>query len=180
MTAIIAYVHLLIQFLLLPQHHLAVAYTTINDAAEAASLHEAGAFQVLLDVRSTNEWNTGHLPNATFIPLLHQSKDTSRIIGCEDCAIAVYCQSGYRSKKAAEVLENEGFTNVYDVLGTKQWTDAGVVLISDEDKEPCCDCTTCANATTVEVYSGSGGNGRTAVFATMLFTATIAILFIVL
>ena len=181
MTAISAYVHLLILFLLLSHHHLAFAYTTINDAAEAASLHQAGAFKVLLDVRSTSEWNTGHLPNATFIPLLHQSKDTSRIIGCEDCAIAVYCQSGYRSKKAAEVLENEGFTNVYDVLGTKQWTDAGVVLVSDEDKEPCCDCTTCVNATTIEVYSGSGDNGSTSVaFAMMLFTAIIgAVLFTV-
>ena len=45
-----------------------------------------------------------------------------------------------------------------------------MVLVSDEDKEPCCDCTTCVNATTIEVYSGSGGNGRTSVaFTKMLF-----------
>ena len=57
-----------------------------------------------------------------------------------------------------------------------------MVLVSDEDKEPCCDCTTCVNATTIEVYSGSGDNRRTSVvFAMMLFTAIIgAVLFIIL
>ena len=56
-----------------------------------------------------------------------------------------------------------------------------MVLVSDEDKEPCCDCTTCVNATTIEVHSGSGDNGSTSVaFAMMLFTAIIgAVLFTV-
>ena len=53
-----------------------------------------------------------------------------------------------------------------------------MVLVSDEDKEPCCDCTTCVNATAIEVHSGSGGNGRTSVaFAMMLFTAIMGAVF---
>ena len=139
-TAIAAYV-----LLTLPR--LALAYTTIDDAADSASRWSSGQFAVLVDVRRTEEWDAGHLPNATFIPSLQTSQDTSRLAGCESCAIAVYCRSGRRSKEAAVVLENAGFTNVYDVLGINQWTEeAGVTLVSDEDREPsCCDATCTTN-----------------------------------
>lgn len=116
--------------------HLALAYTTIDDASKSASLWSSGQFEVLLDVRRQDEWDAGHLPNATFIPSLQESKDTSLLIGCEDCAIAVYCRSGRRSKEAAAVLADAGFTNVYDVLGINQWTDVGVALVLDAEREP--------------------------------------------
>mmetsp|Transcript_18133 Transcript_18133/g.38091 ORF Transcript_18133/g.38091 Transcript_18133/m.38091 type:complete len:174 (-) Transcript_18133:709-1230(-) len=118
------------------------AYTTIDDAAESALLWSSGQFAVLLDVRRQEEWDAGHLPNATFMPSMQTSKDTSRLTGCENCSIAVYCRSGRRSKEAAVVLEDAGFMNVYDVLGINQWIDAGVALVLEEERDPsCCDAT---------------------------------------
>ena len=134
----------------------AFAYTTI-DAYTASTLWSSGIFRVLVDVRKIDEWEAGHLPNATFIPSLHENRDASRLAGCEDCAIAVYCTSGYRSKRAAKVLEGEGFNNVYDVLGINQWKKAGVDLLSgDEDRDPfCCDASCPAM---MVITNGVGGN----------------------
>lgn len=96
---------------------LAIAVVTIEDAVESASLMSQNKFTVLLDVRRKDEWDAGHLPNATFIESLQTNKDTSRLAGCEECVIAVYCRSGSRSADAAVVLEDAGFKNVYNVLG---------------------------------------------------------------
>lgn len=136
--------------------YLATAYTTI-DAYTASTLWSSGIFRVLVDVRKIDEWEAGHLPNATSIPSLHENRDASRLAGCEDCAIAVYCTSGYRSKRAADVLEGEGFNNVYDVLGINQWRKAGVNLVSgDEDRDPfCCDASCPAM---MVITNGVGGN----------------------
>ena len=91
-------------------------------------------------MRTRDEWDAGHLPNATFIESLHVNKDASRLAGCEDCAIAVYCHSGRRAADAALFLEDAGFAHVYNVLGVQQWTeDAQVALVvSDGDRDPPC------------------------------------------
>ncbi|KAL7541008.1 hypothetical protein ACHAWF_006833 [Thalassiosira exigua] len=132
------------------------AYTTISDARVAASLWRSGNFTVLVDVRRKDEWDAGHLPNATFVELLHETRDASRLAGCEDCAIAVYCTVGYRSKRAARVLDEKGFTNVYDVLGINQWMDAGVDLVTDKRTDPtCCGCGAACDATTILAGAGA-------------------------
>lgn len=136
---------------------LALAYTTIDSASDSASRWSAGQFVALVDVRRADEWDAGHLPNATFIESLQENMDTSRLEGCEDCPIAVYCRSGRRSKEAAVVLEAAGFRNVYDVLGVNQWTDAGIELVVDEERDPtCCD----ASCPEIENSSASGGWGN--------------------
>ena len=163
---IILRIHLL---LLLTSYQTTLAYITINNAAEAYTLWSSGAFEILLDVRSQSEWNAGHLPNATLIPSLHQTKDTSRITGCEECPIAIYCTGGVRSKWAAETLESAGFRNVYDVLGTDQWRDAGIVLVNDVENAPCCgDCNNCMNVTTPTVISNGSIDGSRRVIVGIL------------
>jgi rhodanese-related sulfurtransferase len=138
------------------------AYLTIDDASKSASLWLDAYFQVLVDVRSPSEWALGHLPNATFIPiettglvfLRVKQWDFSRLDGCEDCHIAIYCHSGVRSKLAADYLEREGFRNVYDVLGIQQWTKVGVELVSDkEDQDPTCCYVSCQASVTSEIES---------------------------
>lgn len=69
---------------------------------------------ILLDVRSKQEYNEGHLNNAINIPLyelqicLCKLKDKEKII-------VVYCQSGIRSKKAIRILNKNGFKNLYNL-----------------------------------------------------------------
>ena len=66
---------------------------------------------VLLDVRSKEEYEDGHLDKAENRPLtkideLDVNKKTP---------IIVYCKSGVRSNEAAQMLINMGYTNIYDL-----------------------------------------------------------------
>jgi len=70
---------------------------------------------VLLDVRQPEEYRTGHIPGAVFIPL----PDLIDKVGELDPAKAVlaYCRSGNRSRAAAAFLLSEGFSKVYSMDG---------------------------------------------------------------
>ena len=120
----------------------ATAYTTLA-VDDAITRWNEGRFAVLVDVRTQSEWDAGHLPNATFIESMNTNGDTSRLDGCQSCPVAVYCRSGSRSKAAADILEADGFTEVYDVLGINQWTAAGIALVSTADYPPGCDAYAC-------------------------------------
>lgn len=85
-------------------------YTTINDRT-AMSLIEDGA--IIIDVRSSEEYNEGHIANAINIPV-----DTINTITYDkDDVIIVYCASGVRSANAAKALVDQGYTNVYNLDG---------------------------------------------------------------
>lgn len=73
-------------------------------------IEEDGA--VLIDVRTKEEYNEGHLDNAINIPY---DVIVSNIKEDKDTPIVVYCKSGARSAKAAKSLEDAGFTKVYDL-----------------------------------------------------------------
>lgn len=89
------------------------------------------ALQVL-DVRSPEEWETGHVPSAShrYVPdLIDQPPSLSR-----DEPVAVYCGSGYRASLAASLLKREGFERVYNVPGSMDaWTSAGYPLQGQAD-----------------------------------------------
>lgn len=75
--------------------------------------------------RRESEWSNGHIPNATHIEGLQDfSGDAvpSQLLGCTACNIVLYCNSGVRSKRAANKLASLGFTGgIYDGLGIQQW-----------------------------------------------------------
>ena len=120
------------------------AYPPTLTVDDAIARWAEGRFAVLVDVRTQREWDTGHLPNATFIESLSTNGDTSRLDGCQGCPVAVYCRSGVRAAAAASVLEAKGFTDVYNALGVQQWTAAGVALVDTADHPPACDTHGCA------------------------------------
>ena len=68
---------------------------------------------IVIDVRTVEEFNREHIPNAVNIPL--DQIDT--IEYDKDLTIIVYCQSGIRSKEAVEKLANIGYTNLYNLDG---------------------------------------------------------------
>ncbi len=69
----------------------------------------------VIDVRTSGEWNAGHIENATHVPLPELS---SRIEDFRNhTSIAVICGSGYRSSIAASVLLRSGVSNVQNVMG---------------------------------------------------------------
>lgn len=70
---------------------------------------------IIIDVRSKNEYAEGHINGAINIPLSVIKEETNKIP--KDKKVLVYCQSGSRSKKALKILENLGYTEVYNLKG---------------------------------------------------------------
>ena len=71
---------------------------------------------VLLDVRSEEEYLSGHIPQAVNIPL-DKISNVQDVVKNHDSAIFVYCLRGTRSLKAAGVLRKLGYTNVKSIGG---------------------------------------------------------------
>lgn len=78
---------------------------------------------IVLDVRDTDEFESGHLKNAINIPLHKLSIKIDEIEKYKDSAIIVHCLSGGRSPKAVEILEENGFTNILHLSrGIMSWS----------------------------------------------------------
>ena len=85
-------------------------YETI-DTNKALELIDTGA--IILDVRTVDEFNREHIPNAINIPL--DQLDTVEFD--KDSTIIVYCQSGMRSKEAVEKMAEMEYTSLYNLDG---------------------------------------------------------------
>jgi rhodanese-related sulfurtransferase len=89
---------------------------------EAYQKYQAGSF--LLDVRTVEEWNEVHVPNATLVPLDQLESRLSEVPQGKE--ILVICRSGNRSKTGREILLENGFDQVTSVQGgVKEWQAAG-------------------------------------------------------
>lgn len=73
---------------------------------------------VFIDVRERDEWDSGHIENASHLPLSALQKNTDLFLPLKNkgCCV-IYCQKGGRSKKAAEMLLQAGFTDIYSLKG---------------------------------------------------------------
>ena len=72
---------------------------------------------MLIDVRSRQEYEEGHLNSAINIPLYNIKNEMERKVLNKSSIIIVYCSSGNRSKKAKIEMENLGYENVYNLRG---------------------------------------------------------------
>jgi glyoxylase-like metal-dependent hydrolase (beta-lactamase superfamily II)/rhodanese-related sulfurtransferase len=72
---------------------------------------------LVLDVRNPNEFNEGHVKEATNLPL-PEMVDVAQIASLEeDQNIYVHCQGGYRSVIAASLLKRQGYHNLRNITG---------------------------------------------------------------
>ncbi len=69
----------------------------------------------ILDVRTQEEYDAGHIKGSMLIPLQVIDKRLNEIP--KDRKILVYCRTGHRSAQASEILVNNGFTQVYNMKG---------------------------------------------------------------
>ena len=72
---------------------------------------------ILIDVRSIQEYNEGHLPGAIQLADYEIQTKYQAILPNKDVKIIVYCQNGGRSKKAYKKLKKLGYQNVYNLCG---------------------------------------------------------------
>ena len=70
---------------------------------------------VLIDVRSPQEYREGHVDGAISIPDYQIKKEIEKQIPNKEELIVVYCATGHRSQRAQQILEDMGYTNVYNV-----------------------------------------------------------------
>lgn len=70
---------------------------------------------VLLDVRSPQEYDEEHLPNAINIPTYEIYQKAQKIIKDKETTIICYCTIGVRSKKAIKMLRKMGYKNLYNL-----------------------------------------------------------------
>ena len=86
------------------------AYETI-DTNKALELIEKGA--IVIDVRSNEEFNGGHIKGAINIPV----DEIETISYAKDETLIIYCASGIRSEKAVKKLVELGYTSLYNLDG---------------------------------------------------------------
>ncbi len=95
---------------------------------EASQLLEGDA--ILLDVRQENEWDAGHAPMATLIPLAELPDHLDELP--RDRLIICACRSGGRSLRAATFLQEEGFDTVNLTGGMIAWLGEDLPFESDD------------------------------------------------
>jgi rhodanese-related sulfurtransferase len=80
---------------------------------------------VLLDVREQWEYDEGHIPGVTLIPMAEVSGRMSEIP--TDKEVIVTCRSGNRSGQVADFLRSQGYDNVHNMEGgILAWEAAGL------------------------------------------------------
>ena len=93
----------------------------------AASKQVDSAYTQFIDVRTAQEFASGHAPRARNIPLdrLENSLVTLR----KDEPVYVICETGRRSAQASEILEKNGFSKIVNITGgTAQWKADGLPI----------------------------------------------------
>ena len=95
-------------------------------AAQVKADLDAGKKFILLDVRSKEEFDAGHLPNAINISRGLLEFKIGQAIPDKNANIILYCRTGARSALATLVLNEMGYTNAKNIAGAfKAWGTAG-------------------------------------------------------
>ncbi|NJN96510.1 MAG: rhodanese-like domain-containing protein [Anaerolineales bacterium] len=80
---------------------------------------------LLIDVREPDEYNAGHIPGVTLIPMGEVPDRLSEIP--QDKTVVVTCRSGNRSGQITDFLREQGYENVHNMQGgIVAWEQAGL------------------------------------------------------
>ena len=101
---------------------------TVNEAHDQL---QANPDAIFVDVRTAEEYATGHAEGTRLIPV-DEIGDRALDELPKDKDIYVICRSGNRSKSASETLVSLGYEHVYNVdCGTNAWSSAGLPMSSN-------------------------------------------------
>jgi len=84
---------------------------TIN-SSEAKKLIKQNYYDVILDVREKDEWDSGHYPSAIHIPLSEVKKKFHSKYPDKNIKVLIHCRSGMRAGNAKEILVSQGYSNI--------------------------------------------------------------------
>jgi len=99
------------------------SYTNVS-VLDAKAMIDSDPSLVVLDVRTQSEYDEGHIGNARLIPHTELEGRLGELNSTD--AILVYCGTGGRSATASQILVENGFLHVFNMLeGITGWIDAG-------------------------------------------------------
>ena len=84
------------------------------EEAEGATSPSVADKSIVLDVRTPQEFASGHVEGASNVPVDQVEKRISEIAPAKDTPLIVYCRSGRRSAAAKNILDRLGYTRVDD------------------------------------------------------------------
>ena len=90
-------------------------------AEEAKEIMDSQEGYIILDVRTQEEYDQGHIPGAILIPDTEIEARAEQELPDKDQLLLVYCRSGRRSKLASEALVKLGYTNIREFGGIIDW-----------------------------------------------------------
>lgn len=96
------------------------AYVNIT-TEEAKQIMDTEEGYIILDARTQEEYDEGHIPGAIQISHDEIEEKAEGMLPDKDQLILVYCRSGRRSKIAAETLVELGYTNIKEFGGIIDW-----------------------------------------------------------
>jgi len=99
---------------------LAALFATPLRAAEP----EIGPAPIWIDVRSADEFASGHIENAINIPYEQIGNRIGELTADPLQPLNLYCRSGNRASIAKQILEDMGYTRVNNIGGYRQAADA--------------------------------------------------------
>ena len=79
---------------------------------------------ILLDVRTPQEYEKKHIPNAVLLPIDEIKKGNVAVLPDKNQKILVYCWTGRRAEDSAAMLVKMGYKNVLNFGGLVDWTGA--------------------------------------------------------
>ena len=85
--------------------------------SQAINLIESKRDIVIIDVKSTKEYQKFHLDNSINIPIENIKEILPKRIQHKNQRIVVYCSSGVRSIAACEIMSSLGYKNIYNIKG---------------------------------------------------------------
>lgn len=92
----------------------------ISPETYVSAFVDANRDHFLLDVRTPEEFDEGHIAGAVNIPVQILDQYLSSVP--QDRDVVLYCRTGNRSQVAMEILNQAGYQNVYDIEGgTVNW-----------------------------------------------------------
>jgi hydroxyacylglutathione hydrolase len=84
---------------------------------------------LVLDIRSPREWEVKHIPESLNIPLNHMQERLAEVP--RGRRIAVHCAGGYRSSIATSILQQNGITDLIEIVGgLAAWDAAKLPVVS--------------------------------------------------
>ena len=88
-----------------------------KSAVDVAAMQARGEPFLLLDVREPAEWEAARIEGARLVPLGQLAERLAELEEWKQGRVVVHCRSGARSAKAAKLLQQHGFADVWNLAG---------------------------------------------------------------